>query len=143
MQDFAVDSGIGSYRITKETVSFAPLKACNVIRASGRERCRLSLQVYELGNKPRGQGLGKVFPSVESLLLGHSVWKGLYIMVVFSSLYIHFINARILSSHVAFSISLNLAGLSSCALVLRELAERGKFIPRLKTSNAIHTISSI
>lgn len=45
---------------------------------------------------PGAEGLRKEFPSVDSLSLGHSVWKGLYIMVVFSSLYIHFINARIL-----------------------------------------------
>ena len=46
--------------------------------------------------EPGAEGLQKGFPSVDSLSLGHSVWKGLYIMDVFSSLYISFINARIL-----------------------------------------------
>lgn len=45
---------------------------------------------------PGVKGLRKEFPSVNSLSLGHSVWKGLYVMVVFSSLYIRFINAHIL-----------------------------------------------
>ena len=65
---------------------------------------------------PGVKGLRKEFPSLNSLSLGHSVWKGLYIMVVFSSLYIHFINACI-------AISLKLARLSRRALVPREVVE--------------------
>ena len=56
VQGFAVDGGIGSYRITKEGVSLAKRKACKIIRASRREKCWLWLHVYELGNKPRDQG---------------------------------------------------------------------------------------
>ena len=46
---------------------------------------------------PGVEGLEKEFSSMGSLSLGHIVWKGLYIMFVFSSLYIRFINACILN----------------------------------------------
>ena len=45
---------------------------------------------------PGAKDLRKESPSVDSLASGHSVWKGLYNMGVFSSLYIRFIKARIL-----------------------------------------------
>lgn len=62
MQGLAVDGGIGSNRIMNEVGSFAEQKACNIMRASRKEKCGLSLHVYDLGNRARSRGSAERVP---------------------------------------------------------------------------------